>query len=82
MSATCFGRLPATPSQAIPEVAKLRIPKSSISKRSFSFLVNSWREHLRQHGRVTQGDRKLEEQIRSYTPKEPTVRHLIYMTPH
>jgi hypothetical protein len=45
------------------------------------FLVNSWREHLRQHERLTKADRELEERIRSYTLKEPTVRHLIY-APH
>jgi len=44
--------------------------------------VNSWGEHLRQHERVTKADRELEERIRSYTLKEPTVRHLIYVAPH
>jgi MFS family permease len=46
------------------------------------FLVNSWGEHLRQHERVTKADRELEERIRSYTLKEPTIRHLIYAVPH
>ena len=46
------------------------------------FPVNSWGEHLRQHERVTKADRELEERIRSYTLKEPTVRHLIYAAPH
>jgi len=45
------------------------------------FLVNSWGEHLRQHERITKADRELEERIRSYTLKEPTVRHLIYAAP-
>jgi hypothetical protein len=45
------------------------------------FLVNSWGEHLRQHERVTKADRELEERIRGYTLKEPTVRHLIYAAP-
>ena len=45
------------------------------------FLVNSWGEHLRQHERLTKADRELEERIRSYTLKEPTVRHLIYAAP-
>jgi MFS family permease len=42
------------------------------------FLVNSWAEHLRQHARQTQADRKLEERLRSYVVNEPEVRHLIY----
>jgi len=46
------------------------------------FLVNSWAEHLRQHERVTKADRELEERIRSYTLKEPIVRHLIYAALH
>jgi len=46
------------------------------------FPVNSWGEHLRQHERVTKADRELEERIRSYTLKEPTIRHLIYAAPH
>jgi MFS family permease len=42
------------------------------------FLVNSWAEHLRQHERQTQADRKLEGRIYSYLAGEPVVRHLIY----
>jgi MFS family permease len=42
------------------------------------FLVNSWAEHLRQHERQTQADRKLEQRLRSYAVTEPNVRHLIY----
>jgi hypothetical protein len=41
------------------------------------FLVDSWAEHLRQHERLTQADRKL-ERLRSYVITEPSVRHLIY----
>jgi hypothetical protein len=44
------------------------------------FLVNSWAEHMRQHERQTQADRRLEERLHSYTATEPKVRHLIY--PH
>jgi hypothetical protein len=44
------------------------------------FLVDSWAEHLRQHERLTQADRKLEQRIRSYVLNEPNVRHLIYAT--
>jgi MFS family permease len=43
------------------------------------FLVHSWAEHLRQHERVTQADRALEQGLRSYTTSEPVVRHLIYV---
>ena len=42
------------------------------------FLVDSWAEHLRQHERLTQADRKLEQRLRSYVITEPSVRHLIY----
>ena len=43
-----------------------------------TFLVSSWAEHLRQHERQTQADRKIEERLRSYLVNEPKVRHLIY----
>ena len=42
------------------------------------FLVNSWAEHLRQHERQTQADRKLEVRIFNYLVGDPVVRHLIY----
>jgi MFS family permease len=42
------------------------------------FLVDSWSEHLRQHERLTQAERRLEQRLRSYLAKETTVRHLIY----
>jgi len=42
------------------------------------FLVDSWAEHLRQHERLTQADRKLEQRLNSYVLSEPSVRHLIY----
>jgi hypothetical protein len=44
------------------------------------FLVDSWAEHLRQHERLTQADRKLEQRLRCYLLLEPSVRHLIYAT--
>lgn len=43
-----------------------------------TFLVDSWAEHLRQHGRQTQADRHVEERLYSYVRREPKVRHLIY----
>jgi MFS family permease len=42
-----------------------------------TFVVNSWAEHLRQHARVTQADRKLEERVASLVRGEPTVKHLL-----
>jgi MFS family permease len=42
------------------------------------FLVNSWAEHLRQHERQTQADRKLESRLTDYVTSEPEVHHLIY----
>lgn len=42
-----------------------------------TFVVTSWAEHLRQHARVTQADRKLEERVASLVLGEPTVKHLI-----
>jgi hypothetical protein len=44
------------------------------------FLVDSWAEHLRQHERQIQADRKLEQLLRSYVVHEPSVRHLVYAT--
>ena len=42
------------------------------------FLVDSWAEHLRQHERQTQADRKIEQRLTRYLVQEPTARHLIY----
>jgi MFS family permease len=42
-----------------------------------TFLVPSWAEHLRQHARQTQADRRLEERIHSLVGGEPKVHHLI-----
>jgi predicted MFS family arabinose efflux permease len=44
-----------------------------------TFVVSSWAEHLRQHDRVTRGDRQVEERLRSCSVGEPQVRHLIYL---
>ena len=44
-----------------------------------TFLVSSWAEHLRQHERLTRGDRDLEERLHSYARGESNARHLIYV---
>jgi MFS family permease len=45
-----------------------------------TFLVESWAEHLRQHGRTTRFDRTVEEQARRHHvgPKPPAIAHLVY----
>jgi MFS family permease len=42
-----------------------------------TFIVSSWAEHLRQHERMTQADRELEESVQRYVRGSPTVRHLL-----
>jgi MFS family permease len=44
-----------------------------------TFLVESWQEHLRQHGRVTESDRRLEERRNALVKPgtTPVVRHLV-----
>lgn len=44
-----------------------------------TFLVESWAEHLRQHARVTNEDRAVNERVRSFHlgPAPPVVTHLI-----
>ena len=43
-----------------------------------SLRVESWAEHLRQHGRLTSADRELEENVRRFESKPIKVRHFIY----
>ena len=43
-----------------------------------TFTVESWAEHLRQHTRLTQADREVEERLRRFEAKPTTVRHFIY----
>src|SRR5215470_1207047 len=43
-----------------------------------TFIVESWAEHLRQHGRLTRGDRYLEENVGRFESKPIKVRHFIY----
>jgi hypothetical protein len=42
-----------------------------------TFLVESWLEHLRQHERVTNADRVLQERISHLLAQAPEVRHFI-----
>lgn len=42
-----------------------------------TFHVDSWNEHLRQHERVTQADRALEERVLRFVQGAPRVSHLI-----
>ena len=46
-----------------------------------TFLVESWLEHLRQHERVTQADRKVQEQVDRFALGTPKVTHLIGAEP-
>jgi hypothetical protein len=43
-----------------------------------TFLVDSWAEHLRQHTRLTQADRALEERVQQFAAKPAKARHFIY----
>lgn len=43
-----------------------------------TFLVDSWAEHQRQHGRFTVADRELEKRVISYALEPSTVKHYIY----
>jgi len=43
-----------------------------------TFIVESWAEHLRQHTRLTQADRELEERLRRFERAPNKVRHFIY----
>ena len=42
-----------------------------------TFLVDSWLEHLRQHQRVTNADRVVEEHLRKLVREEPRITHYI-----
>jgi hypothetical protein len=43
-----------------------------------TFTVESWAEHLRQHDRLTQADRDVEERLHRFEAKPAKVRHFIY----
>lgn len=47
-----------------------------------TFVVSSWGEHLRQHERMTQADREVEERLQRYIRYDPRVRHLVSATPN
>jgi quinol monooxygenase YgiN len=42
-----------------------------------TFLVESWLEHLRQHKRVTNADRALQQHVRRLLKGPPTITHLV-----
>jgi len=46
-----------------------------------TFIVESWLEHLRQHERVTEADRKVQEQVDRFALATPKVTHLIGAEP-
>jgi MFS family permease len=46
-----------------------------------TFLVDSWLEHRRQHQRVTNADRMVEEHVRKLVREEPQVTHYIAAPP-
>jgi MFS family permease len=46
-----------------------------------TFYVESWLEHLRQHKRVTNADRVLQEHIHRYVAEAPTVTHFVAAEP-
>jgi MFS family permease len=47
-----------------------------------TFVVSSWAEHLRQHERVTNADRVVEDRLRTYVIGVPSVRHLVSTHAH
>jgi quinol monooxygenase YgiN len=46
-----------------------------------TFLVESWLEHLRQHERVTNADRMLQDQIHRLVQGTPKITHLVAAEP-
>ena len=59
------------------------IYEDTAEPRSFleTFLVESWLEHLRQHKRVTNADRLLQDHIHLLLDSPPVVRHLFTAEP-
>ncbi|HEY6823028.1 MAG TPA: MFS transporter [Steroidobacteraceae bacterium] len=46
-----------------------------------TWLVDSWVEHMRQHGRVTRADRAIEERVRRLAREAPRITHYIAARP-
>jgi hypothetical protein len=44
-----------------------------------TFVVSSWPEHIRQHGRAIVADRELKAKLRDCLANIPSVRHLLYL---
>ena len=42
-----------------------------------TWLVDSWSEHMRQHGRITRADRAIEERVRRLAREAPRITHYI-----
>ncbi len=76
--------------EAVEQVRKIRLRDGAEAWGMFqdladgtrffeTFLVESWEEHLRQHARVTMGDRDVETRARAFHvgPNPPIVSHLI-----
>jgi MFS family permease len=42
-----------------------------------TFMLESWLEHLRQHARITNADRVLQEQVNSLVTSSPRISHLV-----
>jgi MFS family permease len=47
-----------------------------------TFFFESWLEHLRQHERVTNADRMLEDHVRKYSQAAPVVTHFVAARPN
>jgi len=45
------------------------------------YLVESWAEHLRQHGRTTQSDREVEDALRTFYTGREHVTHFVALQP-
>jgi hypothetical protein len=56
---------------------------ADLSRMVETFLLESWLEHLRQHERVTNADRVLQETVHWFQVEEaPRITHLIAAEPH
>jgi MFS family permease len=57
--------------------------EDTANRRRFveTFLVESWAEHLRQHQRVTNADRVLQDHLHRYLSEKPKITHMIAAEP-